>query len=66
MSTTETKNYAALAASLRRDRRHRLPEGQCPECDRERAAGVWFHPPHDASDTCRSGKHPHCTCDSCF
>ena len=21
---------------------------------------------HDASDRCESGKHPHCTCDTCF
>lgn len=25
-----------------------------------------FAPPHKASETCRSGKHNHCTCDSCF
>lgn len=25
-----------------------------------------FAPRHKALMTCRSGKHPHCTCDSCF
>lgn len=23
-------------------------------------------PPHDASSRCESGKHSHCTCDTCF
>ena len=25
-----------------------------------------FAPRHKAMITCRSGKHPHCTCDTCF
>lgn len=25
-----------------------------------------FAPAHKASDRCRSGKNPHCTCDTCF
>lgn len=25
-----------------------------------------FAPRHKASDRCRSGKNPHCTCDTCF
>jgi len=25
-----------------------------------------FAPSHKASETCRSGKRPHCTCDTCF
>jgi len=25
-----------------------------------------FGPPHDASDSCESGKREHCTCDTCF
>lgn len=25
-----------------------------------------FCPPHKAQDHCESGKHAHCTCDSCF
>jgi hypothetical protein len=48
------------------NRRHKLPPGECPYCDREREQGVSFHPSHDASESCKSGKHPHCTCDSCF
>lgn len=47
-------------------RRHKLEPGQCAYCDRERAAGVSFHPPHDAGPFCESGKHAHCTCDACF
>lgn len=25
-----------------------------------------FAPRHKAKEWCKSGKHPHCTCDSCF
>lgn len=25
-----------------------------------------FVPPHQASERCRSGKHPHCSCSACF
>lgn len=25
-----------------------------------------FAPRHKASPHCKSGKHPHCTCDTCF
>jgi hypothetical protein len=25
-----------------------------------------FAPRHKAMDSCRSGKYPHCTCDTCF
>ncbi len=25
-----------------------------------------FVPSHKASNRCESGKHPHCTCDTCF
>lgn len=25
-----------------------------------------FGPRHDPSPRCESGKHPHCTCDTCF
>lgn len=25
-----------------------------------------FAPRHKASNRCESGKHPHCTCDTCF
>ena len=25
-----------------------------------------FAPSHKPSPRCRSGKHPHCTCDTCF
>lgn len=47
-------------------RRHRVPEGQCSYCDAERATQNQFHPPHDASYRCESGKHNHCSCDACF
>jgi hypothetical protein len=43
-------------------RRRRLPFGECPSCDRDGQQG----PSHDPSPHCESGKHPHCTCDTCF
>lgn len=46
--------------------RHKAEPGECLYCDRERAAGNHFHPPHDASPRCESGKHSHCSCDTCF
>lgn len=46
----------------------------CPGCasDYVYYKNVWplgtspFHPPHKASSLCESGKHPHCTCATCF
>jgi hypothetical protein len=47
-------------------RRHQVDDGDCVYCDREKAAANTFHPPHDASENCQSGKRPHCSCDTCF
>lgn len=47
-------------------RRHKAPPGECKYCDDMRFAGEDFHPSHDASSRCESGKHNHCTCDTCF
>jgi hypothetical protein len=47
-------------------RLHKASPGKCSYCDRERDAGISYHPPHDASEHCKSGKHPHCSCDICF
>lgn len=48
----------------RRDRRQSV-EG-CSYCDAERVKGNKHFPPHDASPSCESGNHNHCTCDTCF
>lgn len=45
-------------------RRWKLPPGECKTCDEWRDEK--FHPAHDASPRCQSGKHSHCTCDTCF
>lgn len=37
---------------------------ECPFCAQHGADPMM--PYHDASDRCESGKHPHCTCDTCF
>jgi len=47
-------------------RRHKCEPGACVYCDREREAGNSFHPSHDASPRCESGKRPHCSCSACF
>lgn len=44
-------------------RRSEAPVGECKYCDENRGQ---FKPPHDASQNCQSGKHPHCSCDTCF
>jgi hypothetical protein len=44
-------------------RRHKLTAGKCKSCDGETND---FHPPHDASNRCESGKRSHCSCDTCF
>ena len=38
----------------------------CAYCEREKANGCTFFPPHNASARCRSGRRAHCTCDTCF
>lgn len=63
MSAKLEGDLGALANSLMVGRRHKLPKGECAYCDREKGE---FHPSHDASSTCESGKRPHCTCDSCW
>lgn len=50
---THLERVEALRTS---HRRHKLDPGQCAYCDRERAQGVSFHPSHDASEGCESGK----------
>ena len=45
-------------------RRHWLPVGECKYCDDARSDSMM--PYHDASKRCESGKHPHCTCDTCY
>lgn len=47
-------------------RLHQVDDGACAYCDREKAAANTFHPPHDASENCQSGKRKHCSCDTCF
>lgn len=45
---------------------HKAPVGVCKTCDEMRKEKSDFHPPHDASPRCESGKHNHCSCDTCF
>lgn len=62
------QRLAALAktpdpATERPVRRSRAPG--CATCDRDPGRRQMM-PPHDASERCESGKHPHCSCDTCF
>lgn len=45
-------------------RRHWLEPGECKYCDDSRTDQMM--PYHDASRNCESGKHHHCTCDTCY
>lgn len=38
----------------------------CITCEREMETGNSFFPSHNESSRCESGKHNHCSCDSCF
>lgn len=52
------------AASCRpKKRRHKLQAGKCRACDAEVGE---FHPSHDPSPRCESGRRNHCSCDICF
>lgn len=44
--------------------RYRRPLGECAYCDAHRDDSMM--PPHTASQSCESGKRPHCTCDVCY
>lgn len=37
-----------------------------PDCEYCLEVSVFGGPDHDPSSGCRSGKRPHCTCDTCF
>jgi len=37
-----------------------------PTCERCRWSSVFGGPSHEASIGCRSGRRPHCSCDTCF
>ena len=61
------KNQRFITRSFKPlSRRHKAGKGECKSCDEFRAEGLEFHPSHDASLACQSGRRPHCTCDECF
>jgi len=43
---------------------YRRSPGECRYCDEHRYDSMM--PSHTALARCESGKHPHCTCDTCF
>lgn len=66
LATTAMFNIAGVVNPEPPRRRSQAEPGECAYCDREREAGNSFFPPHDASQHCESGKHAHCSCDTCF
>jgi hypothetical protein len=58
--------FKPLSELKRRPRRDMAAPGECAYCDRMRAQDEKFFPRHDASCNCQSGRHEHCTCDTCF
>lgn len=44
--------------------RYRRAAGECAYCDRNRNDSMM--PSHTPSSRCESGKHAHCTCDTCY
>lgn len=56
----DPRQYRPRDPSLRR---HKADKGKCSYCDQQTSD---FHPPHDASPYCESGKRSHCSCETCF
>jgi hypothetical protein len=63
----------AWAARIRADHERLGPKCPCGNAEHEPcsqceyiAANGGFGPPHNASPKCESGRHSHCTCDTCF
>jgi len=67
MSPPETR-----VEQIARWERDGMLDPSCPMCQREiyeateRMPSDVFMPHHQASPYCKSGKRPHCTCDTCF
>ena len=55
-----------LPTRRHKTRRHKIGPGECRTCDNNRDDRNEFHPAHDASTFCESGKRAHCSCDTCF
>jgi hypothetical protein len=71
---TELRGYGGETREeqLRRWEREGMLDPECAFCQREVYAATdkmpedVFAPRHKALETCRSGRRPHCTCDTCF
>jgi hypothetical protein len=59
----------ALRAELNANRQAAIAayaKPEVPDCEYCKVVSVFGGPSHFASDYCRSGRRPHCTCDTCF
>jgi hypothetical protein len=50
-----------IKAALAKARQDEI--ANCKYCQENKGQ---MHPPHFASANCQSGRHNHCTCDTCF
>ena len=74
LSTSRAVRLAAKERQPRQDKPIPIPKHQmrrsrvddCTFCQKLIAEGTSFAPPHDPSYGCESGKHTHCSCDTCF
>lgn len=56
----------AVADNLRAEGIRLFATPEVADCDTCKSVSVFGGPPHYGSPRCRSGKRPHCTCDTCF
>jgi hypothetical protein len=61
----DCRDYAQCHGRAHGSLRRRSRVAGCSTCDRD-PEGRQIMPPHDASDRCESGRHNHCSCDTCF
>ncbi len=62
----ETKTLRAELDRVTEEGVQQFAKPQVPGCRECEVYSVFGGPSHHASSFCRSGKRPHCTCDTCF
>lgn len=66
--SAETQDAELKSKAIRADvlAQFGTPDPSHPDCPQCLSGSVFGGPSHEASQRCRSGRHPHCTCDTCF
>lgn len=67
-NSEETKLAQEHSAAIRADviAKFGKPHPKYPDCQSCLSQSIFGGPDHEASPRCRSGRHAHCTCDTCF